>query len=141
MRASWIQASIIGLLSVGSADVAYAQAAEFGQSEYVKSCASCHGRTGKGDGPVAKSLKTAPTDLTKLSETNNGVFPVARVYDIIDGRANVMSHGPRDMPVWGDIFTRQLRYPGSTLSREAIGAMVRANILSLVAYISTLQGK
>jgi mono/diheme cytochrome c family protein len=95
------------LAMIGIAD-AYAQASssKFGEKEYLKSCASCHGRTGKGDGPVADSLKRRPTDLTKLSENNKGVFPFARTYEVIDGRFNVMVHGPRDMPIWGDVYTR-----------------------------------
>ncbi len=31
-----------------------------GMAIYEKQCALCHGRTGKGDGPVAKSLNPAP---------------------------------------------------------------------------------
>ena len=36
-----------------------------GQALYVKTCAACHGKTGLGDGPKAKSLKTTPTDFSK----------------------------------------------------------------------------
>ncbi len=31
-----------------------------GKALYAKTCAACHGKTGLGDGPKAKSLKTAP---------------------------------------------------------------------------------
>jgi mono/diheme cytochrome c family protein len=31
---------------------------------YAKMCASCHGKTGKGDGVKARALKTFPGDLT-----------------------------------------------------------------------------
>lgn len=31
-----------------------------GKAIYEKQCALCHGRAGKGDGPVAKSLNPAP---------------------------------------------------------------------------------
>jgi mono/diheme cytochrome c family protein len=66
-------------ITVGFRDVAWAQGREFGKDEYKRSCASCHGVTGKGDGLVAKSLAKAPAELTKLSEKNNGVFPSSRV--------------------------------------------------------------
>jgi hypothetical protein len=81
--------------------------------------------------------------LTKLSENNKGVFPASRIYDVIDGRIEIMNHGKRDMPVWGDIFTRELvsRLPRDFLTKEAADAIVRARILTLVEYISTLQGK
>lgn len=35
-----------------------------GAKVYKQQCAACHGDTGKGDGPSAKSLKPAPTNLT-----------------------------------------------------------------------------
>ena len=38
-----------------------------GREMYVTYCAACHGVDGKGNGPVASSLKTAPTDLTQLA--------------------------------------------------------------------------
>ena len=41
-----------------------------GQALYVKTCAACHGKTGLGDGPKAKSLKTAPTDFSKAESQN-----------------------------------------------------------------------
>jgi mono/diheme cytochrome c family protein len=137
-----MQAILIAVLAaVGGADVVFAQGAEFGQAEYVLSCAACHGPAGKGNGPIAESLKIPPLDLTKLSETNEGVFPVSRVYDVIDGRSAIRAHGTRNMPVWGETYMDQLRYPGSTLSQEAMEAVVRARILGLIEYISTLQGK
>jgi mono/diheme cytochrome c family protein len=127
--------------ALGGTDIVFAQGAEFGRDEYVWSCAACHGIAGKGDGAAARSFNTPPTDLTRLLEANKGVFPVSRVYDVIDGRAHVVAHGMRDMPVWGGTYMRQLRYPGSTLSQEAMEAMVRARILGLIEYIWTLQGK
>ena len=33
-----------------------------------------------------------------------GVFPIGRLYEVIDGRGTVAVHGPRDMLVWGDRF-------------------------------------
>jgi hypothetical protein len=92
---------------------------------------------------MAKALKKPLPDLTKLSENNKGVFPTSRIYDVIDGRIEVMNHGRRDMPVWGDIYTSELtaRLPRDSLSKESTDAMVRVRILTLVEYISTLQGK
>ena len=54
-----------------------------------------------------KSLIKPPADLTRLAEDNNGVFPFARVYDVIDGRFEVATHGTRDMPVWGEVYRRR----------------------------------
>jgi cytochrome c5 len=37
-----------------------------GKQLYEQDCASCHGSTGRGDGPAGKSLDPAPSDLTGL---------------------------------------------------------------------------
>ena len=139
MRTIWIVA-LSALAAVGSANVVYAQASEFGKDEYVRSCAACHGVTGKGDGPAAKSLNRPPADLTKLAKDNNGVFPVSRVYDVIDGRIEVIAHGTRDMPVWGETYAFELKYSGSPLSKAIIETTIRLRMLALIDYISTLQG-
>lgn len=68
---------------------------------FQRFCASCHGRDGKGDGPVAPFFKLAPPDLTGLSRRSGGTFPAERVRRIIDGREVVSPHGARQMPVWG----------------------------------------
>ena len=57
-----------------------------GKSEYLSSCATCHGVDGKGDGPLSDHLKTRPADLTTLAQRNNGFLPLNDVYEIIDGR-------------------------------------------------------
>jgi len=116
---------------------------DFGKREFMRACASCHGATGKGDGPVAKSLVKPPADLTKLSANNKGVFPISRVFAVIDGRIQVMVHGPREMPVWGDVYTRGLseRAPRDFMSKELSDALVRVRILTLVEYLSTIQDK
>jgi cytochrome c peroxidase len=74
---------------------------DFGKSEFEANCASCHGLTGKGDGPLSRVYLFEPTDLSTLAKRNSGVFPVQRVYKIIDGRQEIKAHGPRTMPVWG----------------------------------------
>ena len=72
-----------------------------GRQLFDRFCASCHGNSGFGDGPVATSLKVTVSDLTRLYQRNGGKFPAERVRKIIDGRQVYPVHGPRDMPVWG----------------------------------------
>lgn len=136
--------SVAASMLIGTMGVTKAQGAEIGKFEYLNSCASCHGTTGKGDGPVVKSLIKPPTDLTRLSETNSGVFPFARVYDVIDGRFELATHGTRDMPVWGEVYKRSwAQGQNGTLpylaSKEVIESIVRVRILALIDYIFTLQ--
>ena len=73
-------------------------------SEYINSCAVCHGIKGKGDGPMHSQLTKRPKDLTVLSQENGGSFPETVVYQIIDGRRINLSHGSGEMPVWGKRF-------------------------------------
>lgn len=74
-----------------------------GEELYVRHCASCHGISGKGDGPVAPSLAKSPPNLTTLAR--QGRFDEANLMAIIDGRRVVPVHGPREMPVWGAVFS------------------------------------
>jgi len=73
---------------------------------YRAYCASCHGKDGKGHGPVAPALKATVPDLTVIAKNNGGTFPVARVRRIITGEGMIASHGSREMPVWGPIFSQ-----------------------------------
>ena len=69
-------------------------------------CASCHGTGGKGDGPMAASLKVKPADLTRIAAHNGGVFPLMRIEKIVSGEEQPPSgHGTSEMPVWGPIFS------------------------------------
>lgn len=107
-----------------------------GLTEYEIACMPCHGVNGKGDGPDAAKLSKPPADLTRLEDANGGVFPEQRVRDMIDGRAEVKSHGPREMPVWGRRY-RVLIDAGDT-SKEA-DKRARALIDALVDYLKMLQ--
>ncbi len=113
-------------------------AAVSGARDYEVYCASCHGVEAKGDGPVAEFLALTPADLTQLSRNNGGVFLRERVEAAIDGRAQVRTHGPRDMPVWGDWFKVETE---SGLKDKVREAQVTARIQALAAYIETLQAK
>ena len=94
-------------------------------------CATCHGTSARGDGPLASSMKKKPANLTEIAKRNGGLFPSDLVFRTIDGRQPVHGHGGPDMPVWGDAFTK---------SREAGDAeRVKAVIDSLVAHLESLQ--
>lgn len=112
---------------------------DFGKREFDANCASCHGVSAKGNGLVVEFLRKSPPDLTLLAKQNSGVFPMARLYDVIDG-ANVPSHGSRDMPIWG----RDYKIKAAEYYMEAPydpEAYTRARILALLEYINRLQVK
>jgi mono/diheme cytochrome c family protein len=79
-----------------------------GREVYLRHCAACHGEAGRGDGPVAASLRRAPADLTAIAQRGGGSFDEVRVMQVIDGRSLVTEHGTRDMPVWGIAFEEEL---------------------------------
>lgn len=118
-----------------------AQKTDIGKLEYEAKCAVCHGAGGKGDGPMAGQLRTRPSDLTMLASKNQGVVPVARMFEVIEG-ANVPAHGTREMPVWG----REFRIEDAQYLKEARGrydaaALVRARILALIDYLNRIQAR
>ncbi len=104
-----------------------------GELQYTLYCASCHGASGAGDGPVADALKVRPTNLTLLESINEGVFPTDRLSSYIDGREYVAAHGSRVMPVWGNVWHQG--EGGEALSE----AEVQRRIAELVEYIRSIQ--
>ena len=99
---------------------------------YRAYCASCHGLSGRGDGPMAEYLRIPPTDLTHLTQRHGGTFDADAVARAIDGRTRIGSHGPSDMPVWGDAFSSSLAKGGEATLRERVQSLVR-HIASLQA--------
>jgi mono/diheme cytochrome c family protein len=115
------------------------QKVDFGKREFETNCASCHGTTGKGNGVMVPYLSKSPPDLTLLAKKNQGVFPMGRLYEVIEG-SNVPAHGTRDMPVWGvDYRIKDAEHYMET-PYDAAG-LVRARILALLEYMNRLQAK
>jgi len=103
-----------------------------GPNLYKAYCAVCHGANAKGDGPMAASLKTAPSDLTRISARNGGMFPLPKVRLIIAGEDPLAAgHGTRQMPIWGPIFS-QVAWD------QDLG---RVRVDNLAKYLESLQGK
>lgn len=75
-----------------------------GAELYGRFCASCHGTSGRGDGPVSQSFTVEVPDLTLISRRQGGEFPRERIEKIIDGRFIIGAHGTREMPIWGEEF-------------------------------------
>jgi mono/diheme cytochrome c family protein len=75
-----------------------------GKEMFLSYCASCHGKSAKGDGPAAGALKQLPADLTTLAKRNGGKYPSEKVSSILRGKTKLMPHGDQEMPVWGPVF-------------------------------------
>ena len=145
MKSKLIKALVVGAYVVGGATMANAQQSgpaekivDLGKSEYAAHCAVCHGSTGKGDGYFSGYLAKPIANLTTLSKANGGVFPFARVYETIDGLAEIQAHGTRDMPIWGRDFRSMSSNLSPYYNEEALA---RVKILALTEYVFRLQAK
>jgi mono/diheme cytochrome c family protein len=131
------RASAACLLALAALAAPGAGAADFsaysGIELYHRFCESCHGRSGEGNGPVSRGFATAVPDLTRIALRHGGKFPDNWVYRVIDGREAMVSHGPRDMPVWGSELWRE---QGADVTA---GAKTRDAIARLVEYLRGLQ--
>lgn len=87
-----------------------------GKKTYALLCASCHGNSGKGDGPAAATLPTKPADHTdgKRMKTLSNQF----LFDIIKNGGASVGKSPL-MPAWS-------------------GQLKDQDIWNLVAYIREL---
>lgn len=110
-----------------------AAATDRGAYLYGAHCAVCHGRHGRGDGPMADRLRTAPPDLTGLAARNRGRFDFDAVVRIVDGRKPAKGHGGSEMPIWGDAFKQ--RDEGYSEARA------RERILGVVKFLESIQRK
>ena len=106
--------------------------ANSGKKMFEAYCAACHGKGGKGNGPVAAALKVPPPDLTGLTGRNDGKFPWLQVSKTITGQAGTPAHGSREMPIWGPVFMSMSHQHESE---------VRLRVANLADYIKSFQQK
>ena len=128
----WRVASLLVNIAVGTRILAANAAEPAGAELYRRYCASCHGVAAQGDGPVAKELRKAPTDLTTIAQRAGGRFDEAAIMAVIDGRRAVAAHGPREMPVWGAIFDAELTDQPYTQYTTLLRAKVLAEYLNSI---------
>lgn len=127
----WICALAAGLVLWLPA--ARAADGDAGKELYIKYCSACHGKDGKGNGSVTPYLKIRVPDLTLLRKNNKGIFPFARVMSSIDSSRSVRAHGEPSMPVWGEVFEKEVeagKYPILT-------SLYR--VKAIAEYVSTIQ--
>ena len=115
---------------------------QIGELEYLGYCASCHGASGQGDGPVAEVLSTPPSDLTMISKAYSGTFPADEVYRAINGTDMINPHGDRMMPVWGPRYWVIAEDRAGSVPHDVDAqALVHGRITALVQYIESLQAE
>lgn len=100
-----------------------------GRQMYSNYCASCHGTNGRGRGPMAARLRTAPTDLTLLSRNNGGAYPALQVKAMLQCTSPI--HGAKQMPAWGSALAE--------VDRRVSTDLQNLRIRNLVEYVHTLQ--
>lgn len=127
---------IVLLLSLVLANSAFAEERNWGELYYSQSCSSCHGEMGKGAGELADLLTITVPDLTKLSERNDGAFPMLYVIQVIDGRSGLRAHG-NPVPNYGAMFRAELQYPSAMPG--AAEPLIRGRVLSIAEYLQSIQ--
>ncbi|MDD2879296.1 MAG: cytochrome c [Rhodoferax sp.] len=135
LNKTMVQAGVLACITQLGGTTFAQSSVDFGKNEYLASCASCHGVSGKGDGAMKVYLTKPATDLTRLARDNGGVFPNQRLWEVIDGRAYaaIGSHGAREMPVWGYIYRAEDTQPSDLHARN--------RITSLLDYLARIQEK
>ena len=70
-----------------------------GRVLFLDRCASCHGQTGHGDGPIAKTLKAGRAGDLTLGDRKYGDTPEKVMAIIVSGTPE------GEMPGWGRVFS------------------------------------
>jgi hypothetical protein len=136
MMAILVATATVAAIGIASAQQAQTERKSFllpspyGVDNFHAYCSPCHGRDGRGNGPVARVLKTPPSDLTTIMARNNNVFPRGQIRAVIaNGSPEFPAHGTREMPVWGPAF-------------HALDSSDRAadqRLANIVEYLSSIQ--
>jgi mono/diheme cytochrome c family protein len=142
---------LIAALAGSISSTGWTQDSDAGKLEYLSSCSACHGADGKGGGPLAAELKTRPADLTTLAKRNGGVFPLNAIYQTVDGRKPIGSHGTKEMPIWGSRFAPSPFSSPQTFTPKPTDSpilmtydpeiIVRLRILAVIDYLNRIQEK
>jgi mono/diheme cytochrome c family protein len=97
-----------------------------GKETYKMICETCHGPTGKGDGPGAQGIQPSPRDFSK------GEFK-------FDGNKNGKTGEDADLKAV--ISKGAAEFGGSPLMTPWAGALSDADIDNVIAVIRSLKGK
>ena len=117
-------ASIAALATLLAPAVASAGDAAAGKTPYTTNCVSCHGETGKGDGPVGLVLQPPPRDFSvgdfKFDTDEDGTPGTDADLKAVIAKGAGAFGGNQMMAAWGGILSDE-------------------DIDNIVAYIRTLK--
>jgi mono/diheme cytochrome c family protein len=105
-----------------------------GAAFFAENCVSCHGPSGRGDGPLASGLDRKPTDLTLLARANGGTFPTARALSYIYGDPE-QGHLARVMPQFGGVMADDL----VPVDVDGVMTPTPRVLAGLLAYLEAIQ--
>ena len=105
-----------------------------GYAEYQQYCAVCHGVFADGQGLVVPILKKAPTNLRQLGARYGTPLPRQKLIPLIDGSEPILSHGSREMPIWGTRLYEGMPNPMPEFRQ-------RGSILTILDYLDSIQEK
>ncbi|MDO5621130.1 MAG: cytochrome c [Paracoccus sp. (in: a-proteobacteria)] len=104
------------------------------RNDFLQYCASCHGDSGKGNGPAAAAMNPQPSDLTRIAARHQGHFPKLQMFERVNGYT--MGATDSHMPAFGDLLD------GPTISYDpgdGNPTPMPARMVALVEYLQTIQ--
>lgn len=107
---------------------------EQGAQTFAQNCVACHDVDGTGR--HTEAMDRQPADLTRIKSRNEGVFPMAKIYAVIDGRDESHAQQERIMPVWRDRFLEESVWEGCSQIEDTI---VHGRIMQLLMYLESIQ--
>ncbi|MBJ3763335.1 cytochrome c [Maribius pontilimi] len=104
-----------------------------GRVLYQENCASCHGISGRGDGPLASSLSRRPTDLTAFTDLGEPLSS-AQIMEVAHG-GNRAGRPGELMPAFDEILDGPLVLFDSG---DGIATPTPLPLVQIAEYVRTL---
>jgi hypothetical protein len=103
-----------------------------GYAQYQQYCAVCHGVFADGQGLVVPVLKVKPPNLRQLGARHGTPLPRQKLARSIDGSDPILSHGSREMPIWGTRLYEGAPNPMPDFRQ-------RGSVLTILDYLESIQ--